>query len=237
MTISQFTSKILNIIEEAPEVKTFRLACPQDFSFLPGQFIMLSFPEEKLAKAYSIASSPLKKGTIELTIRIEHYPESELPKHLTPRLNHVEPGQELTIKGPYGKFTLDESKANFCFLAAGTGIAPLMSMIRYCLDKQLNKNITLINSDKTPEHIIYKKELAAIKNKIKLVQTITRPEESNGNWKGLTGRINKEFLQQHLSSKHELFYICGPGAMVKQTRQHLQELAIPNEQVHIELWG
>src|SRR3989344_9589139 len=196
--ITQFKSKILEIIEEAPEVKTFVLECPQDFTFIAGQFVMLSFPGEKLAKAYSIASSPKKKRTIELTIKIEQYPEEELPKHLTPRLGESATGDELVIKGPYGKFTLDETKDALCFLAAGTGIAPLMSMIRYCMDKHLRKQITLINSNRTPEHIIYKEELAAIKNKINLVQTITHPEPGchhpNHN-----GRISKEILNQHLT--------------------------------------
>ena len=232
--ITQFNSKILEIIEEAPEVKTIVLECPQDFTFIAGQFIMLSFPGEKLAKAYSIASSPFKKGKIELTIRIEQYPEEELPKHLTPRLGNIGEGAELTIKGPYGKFTLDETKDNLCFLAAGTGIAPLMSMIRYCLDKNLKKNITLINSNKTPEHIIYKEELAAIKNKIQMIQTITR---SAGNHNHHNGRIDKPLLESSIKNKEAMFYICGPNEMVKQAKQTLQELMIPQEQVHVELWG
>lgn len=234
MQISQFNSKILQIIEEAPEVKTFCLACPQDFTFLPGQFIMLSFPGEKLAKAYSIASAPTKKGVIELTIKIESYPEEELPKHLTPRLGKIEKGEELTIKGPYGKFVLDETKNNFCFLAGGTGIAPLMSMIRYCLAQNLNKKITLINSNKTPEHIIYKKELEAIKNKISLIQTITRPDGYQ--WSGHKGRISKELLQQYLNPE-AMHYLCGPNEMVKQAKQDLLELKVPQEQIHVELWG
>ena len=235
MQISQFNSKILEIIEETPEVKTFVLECPHDFTFIAGQFIMLSFPGEKLAKAYSISSSPTKKGTIELTIKIEQYPEEELPKHLTPRLGKVEQGQEITIKGPYGKFILDETKDRFCFLAGGTGIAPLMSMIRYCLDKNLKKHIILINSNKTPEHIIYKEELAAIKNKIHLVQTITHPEPGchhpNHN-----GRISKELLNQHLN-KQAMFYICGPNEMIKQSKAYLLDLEVPQEQIHVELWG
>ncbi len=232
--VQVFNSKILEIIEEAPEVKTFVLSCPEDFTFIAGQFIMLSFPGERLAKAYSIASSPEKKGKIELTIKIEQYPEEELPKHLTPRLGKLEEDAELTIKGPYGKFVLDETKDNLCFLAAGTGIAPLMSMIRYCMDKNLKKQITLINSNKTPQHIIYKEELASIKNKINIIQTITR---GSGNHPYLNGRIDKTLLENAIKNKEAMFYICGPNEMVKQARQDLQEMMIPQEQVHIELWG
>ncbi|HLC63533.1 MAG TPA: FAD-binding oxidoreductase [Candidatus Nanoarchaeia archaeon] len=233
MAIVQFNSKILEIIGEAPEVKTFVLACPKDFNFLPGQFIMLSFPEEKLAKAYSIASSPTKRGMIDLTIKIESYTEEELQKHLTPRLNHVRENQELIVKGPYGKFVLDETKQEYVFLAAGTGIAPLMSMIRYMLDKKMNKKITLINSNKTQKHIIYKKELESMKNKINIVQTITRDDEKHNHH---PGRIDKELLSRHVNNKQAMFYICGPNEMVRAAKQHLLDLNIPQEHVHIELW-
>ena len=235
MEIQVLRTKVINIIDEAPEIKTFQIECPLNFNFQPGQFVMLSLPARPgLSKAYSIASSPKKQGIIDLTIKIETYSEEELDKHLTPKLDKISKGQEVIIKGPYGKFVLDETYDRITFLSAGTGIAPLMSMIRYCIDKKLNKNITLINSNRTPEHIIYKDELKNIKDKIKLIQTITRPEESNG-WNGIIGRISKELIKKHIHND-SIFYICGPNDMVRQSKAILEELNIPKENIKVEFW-
>ena len=232
--VQEFKSKILKIIQEAPEVKTLVIECPDDFSFQPGQFVMLSLPDNpKFAKAYSISSSPLKKRVIEITFKIESYPKEEEPKHLTPRLGKCKPGQELIIKGSYGKFILGESKSSYIFISAGTGIAPLMSMIRYCLDKSLKKDITLINSNRTPEAIIYKKELQELSSKINLIQTITQPQSE---WKGHKGRIDKHLLRENLKPG-ALIYICGPKEMVLTTKQYLKDLSIADEQIRVELWG
>src|SRR3989344_86701 len=232
----QFTSKILKVIEECQDVKTFCIATPSNFTFLPGQFVMLALKENPAhAKAYSIASSQLKKGVIELTIKIEHYPEEEASKHLTPRLGRLKQGQEVIIKGPYGKFTLDETKSSYTFISAGTGIAPLMSMIRYLLDKKSAKQIILINCNKTPETIIYRKELESLKSKIKLIQTISRPEESREKITCCKGRISKELIQKNIT-KQSIFYICGPTEMVKSTKTCLAKLGIKEELIKIELW-
>jgi len=236
MIAQEYKSKVVKIVEEAPKVKTFHVKVPETFTFEPGQFVMLSLPEKKLPRAFSIASSPTQERIIELTIKIESYPQEEGARHLSPLLGKIKEGQEVTFKGPYGKFVLDESHDDLIFIAAGTGIAPLMSMIRYCLANNHQKNITLFNCNRTPKHIIYKKELEKIKNKITLIQTISRPEESSG-WGGHEGRITKQLLEEYITNKNALVYICGPNAMVKQAQHDLEELEFPKEHVKVELWG
>ena len=98
----------------------------------------------------------------------------------------------------------------------------------------------MLYSAKTPEHIIYKNELQELKNKysdLDIIITITRPNESNDEWHGLTGRITKELILDNIDElEKSIFFICGPPEMVKDTVNYLKELKVKNEQIKVEKW-
>jgi ferredoxin-NADP reductase len=150
----------------------------------------------------------------------------------------VKEGDLLTIRNRSGEFYFQEGMAKeLVLIAGGTGIAPLMSMIRYITQRKLPVKITLIYSNKTPEDIIFQRELQNLElhnELLRCVHTITRPEGYN--WQGPTGRINQELLERNISNKQALFYICGPKAMIQTCVEQLKGLGVSSFQIKIEKW-
>lgn len=218
--------KIIKIIQETPDTKTLRLEI-EDFRFLPGQFIMLesNIKGRTEKRAYSISSSPSQKNYIEITVKKV---KNGLVSAYIHKLNE---GNYVEIKGPYGHFIFNENKKNHIFIAAGCGIAPLMSMIRYILDKKFDMNIVLIYSEKSYKYIIYRKELENLqKNKnFRYIFTLTRDEL----WKGHKGRITQDLIRNNIKND-PLFYISGPIKMVDAVNEMLKNLNIKKEKIKIE---
>ena len=144
MLSKEYNLKLLEVIQETPEVKLFRFEYPNDteFKFYPGQFMMVSFLDEheiKYSRAYSIASSPENREYIEIGL--------DKVAKFTEKLFELNRGKILKFKGPYGKFYFSEEiKNNLVLIGGGTGITPLMSIVRYCNDKNLSNKLKFLYS-------------------------------------------------------------------------------------------
>lgn len=229
--------EVEKVFQETPDTKTLRIKLSKPMNFVSGQFVMagLNMEEsglEKLVKrAFSIASSPLQKDFIDLTFNL--YPEGKL----SPCMYRLKEGGSVYIEGPYGKFNFKEADGmDLVFLGAGTGITPLMSMIRFMEGKKIPNKKTLIYSVKRPENIVYHKELAEMGNNgLNLLLTITRPE-GNG-WNGHTGRIDRDMIKNSvINLENSVFYMCGPPEMIEGTVKILEELGVPKERINREQW-
>ncbi|MBI2559138.1 hypothetical protein HYW20_07500 [Candidatus Woesearchaeota archaeon] len=230
--------KILKITDETPLVKSFRVELPKEvnINFYPGQFFMVSFVDDseiRTARAYSIASSPLNKNYLEIALN--------KVGPFTTKLFGMKEGDLLKFKGPYGKFYFSEEiKNNLVLIAGGTGITPLMGIMRYCNDANLSNRIKLIYSVKTPHDIIYRDELKKIKNENKnfnYVVTITRSNAEHS-WKGKIGRINLDLLKENMEDvKNSLCYLCGSKEFVHSIIEMLESFGIKKEQIKTDIWG
>ncbi|MCI0528691.1 MAG: ferredoxin reductase [Nitrospira sp.] len=233
--------RVSKIIQETHDVKTFRLGTTSQipFEFLPGQFIVLAFeifdPTKGRSvhknRAFSISSSPTEKNYLEITVK--------KTGRISTYLHEVVKEEDLlTIKNRSGEFYFQEGLCDeLVLIAGGTGIAPLMSMIRYVTQRKLPVKITLLYSNKIPEDIIFYKEIQDLESRhsnFRCIHTITRPEGDN--WKGPTGRINQELLEQSISNKQALFYICGPKAMIQTVAELLKGLKVDHSRIKIEKW-
>ena len=217
------------------DTKTFRFLVPNDFDFVPGQFVVLTLWYEKdgvkkeIKRSYSIASSPTEKGHIDLTIKL--YPHGEL----SPKIFAVKEGDYCSVHGPFGKFILDETKPKIAFITAGSGVTPFRSMIKYCLDKKLPIEMVMLYSSKTLEDIIYKEEFDSWKSpNLKIVHTITRPEGTD--WNGQTGRINAELIRKHIDVENSDFYLCGPEEFLNAMIDTLKILRVEKDRIKKEQW-
>jgi len=228
--------KIIEIIDEVPETKTFRVEIPEgeEINFYPGQFFMVRFEDNKtFQRAYSIASSPTQKNHIDITMN--------LVGQFTKKLWGTKVNDYLIFKGPFGKFYFnDDMKNNVVLIGGGLGVTPLMSLVRYCNDKKLPNKVNLIYSVKTPVDIVYREELKKIKEQnlnFKYTVTITRPSEEHM-WEGRTGRIDLELLKQNIDNvENTLYYLCGPLEFVKSTITMLESLGATKEQIKTDIWG
>jgi len=123
-------------------------------------------------------------------------------------------------------------------LEGGIGVTPFRSIIKYATNKQLPVKITMFDSNRNEENILYKKEFdecADLDANLKIVYTL---DVSDNDWKGEQGYINQAMVTKYLNSNElddSIYYICGPPVMLKAMQKLLQDdLHIPKQRIQIE---
>lgn len=198
--------RIQNIVKETPDVKTFRLACNL-FDYKPGQFLELSlfgFGEAPI----SITSTPTQKGFIEISVK-------KMGK-LTTILHSKKKGEEIGIRGPYGNgFPLELlAKRNLLFVGGGIGLAPLRSLINYCLDNRKKYGeITILYGARTPGDIVFKNELRAWRRREGVNVLLTADIGKKG-WRGNVGVVTTLFSEIEINPQNTTAIVCGPPVMI-----------------------
>ena len=233
----EFVTRIIEIKDETPTVKSFKVELPDGISsFYPGQFFMVSFPDNpeiKTARAYSISSSPMQESYLEIALNKVGPFTTEMFK--------LKEGDLLKFKGPYGKFYFsDEIKNDLVLIAGGTGITPLISILRYCTDKELQNRITFFYSVRNPEEIIFHEDIKKLKGQnpnLKYYITITRPEERH-EWEGRKGRIDFDLLKDEIQNpEQKVYFICGSKEFVESIISMLSQLGVGKGQIRTDVWG
>ncbi len=228
--------RVASIDVPAPGTKILRLeplegAVP---SFKPGQWVFLHLLDGKGAsvdrRPYSIASAP-SAPYLEFCIEMRN-------GAFTSRLDKVAAGSILGVEGPQGRMAYNgEKKA--AFVAGGTGISPILSMLRHIADKGIGGEFVLFYSVRTQDRLLYAKELERLRKKnpcIKIVITLTR--ETPKEWVGECGRINHEMIAKHAGTPAEFeWWMCGPVEMIKNMRVCLAGMGVDEKGVRMEAWG
>ncbi|MHC8351735.1 FAD-binding oxidoreductase [Pseudomonas sp. RT4P38] len=233
--------RVGRIFQETPDVKTFRLMNPQGgvlpFNYLPGQYITVAAPinEKPVRRSYTIASSPTQLDYIEITVK--HDPGGVVSGYLHSAACE---GEFLECSGPAGSliFTGRECKC-ILLIAGGVGITPLMSVLRYLLDRSWVGEIFLLYGCSTPENIIFREELEYLQRRhpnLRLVVTVSSHEGID--WQGPTGLITKALIAESVPDLPSRYvHICGPVPMMEATKQALAELGVPHVRIKTEAFG
>jgi len=233
--------RVERIVQETPNVKTFRLVPPNrsalPFAHLPGQYLTFSLQigGKTVGRSYTIASTPSRPGYCEVTIKREE--QGLVSRHMH---DTVKEGDLLTIAAPGGKFTFTGAEADrVVLLAAGVGITPLMSILRYLTDQNWSGQIYMVYSCKTVEDIIFREELEAIERRLPnlhLTLTLTRGEGAN--WNGAIGRIDAKLLTRVVPDLTSVpIYMCGPAEMLTASRDLLLPLGVAEHNIRKESFG
>tara|TARA_Y100000310_G_C20630924_1_gene788621 strand:+ start:846 stop:1535 length:690 start_codon:yes stop_codon:yes gene_type:complete len=228
--IQQFKSKVVSNKQLTEDVKLITFTCPDDFTFQPGQFasIILEKDGETKLRPYSILNPPTEKGQLEIVFKL-------VPEGLcTPILFEANEGDEFDLKGPMGRFLLDEKSENkgHWFIANGTGVAPFYSMLKTFLSKYPMKEFGLIFGVRHVKSLFLHENFIALDKEFDNFTYI--PTCSRENWEGSMGRV-QEHLPDDLSNK--CFYICGLKEMVEDTRKLLDDKGVDKSNVHFERYS
>jgi CDP-4-dehydro-6-deoxyglucose reductase len=230
--------KVIRIDDHTYNTKRFWIEVSEleNFDFKPGQFVTLDLPihekPNKRWRSYSIASWPNGSNVFELVIVLA---EGGLG---TPYLfNEIKPGDELTLRGPQGVFTLPETLDKDLFLiCTGTGIAPFRSMANYISLKNIPfKNLYLIFGCRKKEDLLYYDELKALQDKLPNFQYI--PTLSREHWEGSHGYVHAIYEKLCENKQEANFFLCGWKHMIDEARKKLQEMGYDKKAIHLELYG
>lgn len=232
----QFTRPIVSVALATPRARIVRVDVRGlEFSFEPGQAIWISAHGQTSRKPYSIASSPedvARDAELELLVGVDA--SGEAGPHLP-----LVPGTMLDIDGPLGRFTFPAEPAaqRFLFIAGGTGISPLRSMLRHSLNVR-HVEIGLMYSARQPDEFAYAQELQAMAKAgtIELRMTVTRDVERT-DWSGTRGRITRDDLAPLVHDGRTLCFVCGPPALVNEMPKLLYQLGVKRDLVRTEQWG
>jgi ferredoxin-NADP reductase len=239
-TLEWQIATIRSVRVETARVKTFTLALPAKPPHQAGQHydIRLTAPDGYQAqRSYSIASEPERAGEIDLTVeRIEN---GEVSTYLH---DVLVPGDQLEVRGPVGGyFVWDARQAEPVLLVAGgSGIVPLMAMIRHRCAAGSLVPFRLLYSSRSAEDIIYAQELDRLRldhTGLKVIHTLTRSHPPD--WTGYTRRIDAEMLRETAAPLGSSLsaYICGPTQLVESAANGLVSLGVPDRQIRTERFG
>ena len=223
---------------ETPRVITVRLESDAWPGHLPGQHVDVRLTAEdgyQAQRSYSIASAPAA-GHLDLTV--EEIADGEVSSYLS---EEIRPGDRLALRGPIGGyFTWTEADGGpLLLVAGGSGIAPLMSMLRYREAIGSDIPATLLYSSRAWDEIIYREELERLSANpaLRVIHTLTRSHPDG--WDGYTRRIDTAMLEDAAGEPDpgRLAYVCGPTQLVENVASDLVALGYPPARVKTERFG
>jgi ring-1,2-phenylacetyl-CoA epoxidase subunit PaaE len=236
---------IKEIRKETPECVSISFDIPEylkeNYRFEPGQNITLkiNFGDEEIRRSYSICSSPNEN---ELRVAVKQISGGKFSGFANSLLKV---GDVVNVLPPTGKFNTKISSANaknYLAFAAGSGITPVISIIKTIFDTEPNSYFTLVYGNRTRSSIIFKEQLEAIKNKnmdrFILHHILSREQTDAPVNHGRIDREKCEMLGKYLVDIQGMdhIFLCGPEAMIFSTREWLLEKNIPKEKIHFELF-
>jgi CDP-4-dehydro-6-deoxyglucose reductase, E3 len=223
MAIGTFQAAVTGIRDLTHDVRELELTLqePKDIVFKPGQFISFEVTKDglpyPLTRPYSIASPPSISNRVSLILNlVSGGPGSTF-------LFGLRAGDRVSFKGPAGSFYLREDPGrHLLFVATGTGIAPLRSMLLAQLERQTGQPLTLFWGLRYERDIYYQDELNALASRHPNFSFVTTLSQPGLEWRGAQGRVTS-LVQDRITSVQNLaVYLCGNGEMIKEVTALIQ---------------
>lgn len=197
--------------------------------FLPGQYVNIAIPGTDATRSYSMSSAPSSPRDLEFLIRI--LPDGIMSDYLR---NNARSGEKLSITGPHGVFYLRQGAGPVMMVAGGTGLAPMVSMLRTLLAKEdTARAITLCFGVNTQADLFYLDELEKLKQAFKQLDLRFAVVEPGPDWSGAAGFVT-DLLQPNDITENLQAYLCGPPPMIKAARSWFQDNGLAREHIFAE---
>jgi ferredoxin-NADP reductase len=240
MAIDWQLATVTSVRDETPTVRTFALDLPGWSGHRPGQHVDLRLTAEdgySVERSYSIASEPERAPEIDISVeRIEG-------GEVSPFLHEVVvAGDRLEVRGPIGGYFVWEAALGgpLLLVAGGSGVVPLMAMIRHRARAESTVPTRLLFSSRGPEEIVYRAELDRLADGddgFDVLHTLTRRQPPD--WTGYARRIDEAMLAEVLEplGASARAYACGPTALVETVANGLVRLGLPPDRIRTERFG
>jgi len=221
------TARIDKVIAENSQIKTFALsftdrARQESFRYLPGQFMMVSIPHCGEAPI-SFSSTPTRPGAIHLSVR--------RAGKLTTAMHELKEGDLVGLRGPYGRpFDLEFFQGrDLLFVAGGIGLAPLKSVIDYCLDQGPNYGkITILYGSRVPSDIAFGQPIKEWRETAE-VNCLLTVDAAEPGWEGEVGLVTSLLDKIEINPATQTAVVCGPPMMIGATLTELSRRGFSDE--------
>lgn len=240
-----YNVEVSKIIRETGDSVAVEFKLPEEisdeFKFIPGQYLTLKaiLNGEEVRRNYSICSAPYE-GVLRVGIK-------ELPggKFSTFANRELKEGDQIEIMPPMGKFTHQTDSKNrhhYLGIACGSGITPVLSIVKSILRDEPNSRFTLFFGNQTSSTIMFKEEVEGLKNlflnRFSVYHILSREK---GDIPLFEGRIDREKMEKFsrlffAPEQVDGVFICGPGNMILDLSEHLKELGVPAAKIYFELF-
>ena len=236
--IKEFQGKVASIRDLTHDIKevVVTLLDPNEVDFRAGQFMQIKVPEyelssEEVYRAYSISSQPSERNKVEFEIRL-------VPNGICTTYVHkyLKEGDEITINGPYGEFSLRDTEREVVCIAGGSGMAPIKSILLDMKDKGINRKTRYFFGATSKKDLFLLDEMKQLEQDLPdftFIPALSSPEPED-QWEGETGLITK-VLEKHLESGDNVeAYLCGSPGMINACIKVLTEKGVPEELIYYD---
>jgi ferredoxin-NADP reductase len=232
-------AEVREIVVETFRVKSLLLQVTDWQGHLPGQHVDIRLTSEdgyQAQRSYSIASPPEDEL---LTLTVERVDNGEISPYL---VDNLRAGDQFELRGPIGGYFVwtVATRGPLWLIAGGSGIAPLMAMLRHRARRKVRAPASLLYSSRSLEDVIYREELDAMARRdsdLRVVNTLTRKQPEV--WMGHRGRIDKALLAEvgFPPDENPKIFVCGPTPFVENVSRLLVELGHDPLTIKTERFG
>jgi CDP-4-dehydro-6-deoxyglucose reductase, E3 len=230
-TFSAAVSRIRQLTHDVREIE-LTLVDPPAIDFAAGQFVSFEIarPDARTpaTRAYSIASSATRRDAIELVL--DYVPGGLGSEYLF----GLEESARTSFKGPVGSFVLRDSPRDILFVATGTGIAPIRSMLRSLADESSTRSITLFWGLRSERDLYYQDELNGLRERLPGFSFVTTLSQPTNRWRGPAGYVTPLVESRIASVENIEAFLCGNGPMVRDVRAVLRRKGLCP--IRVEQW-
>lgn len=238
--IKEFVTSVEVLDNLTHDIKLVRLKLPQgeEVNFKAGQFMQFYTKpygkiKEKVFRAYSISSLPSEKDHLEFCIR-------QVPDGVCTTYVHtvLEEGQDVAVSGPYGEFYYRGNTPIMILAGAGSGLAPLRSLILDNIEKGVKAEMYLYFGAQSQQDLYYTelfRELEATHENFHFIPCLSKPDP-NEPWEGIVGRVNAPIVEDFKDATGTDIegYLCGSPAFLASVRKTLMDLGVPGSQIYYD---
>ncbi|HEX8642792.1 MAG TPA: ferredoxin--NADP reductase [Allosphingosinicella sp.] len=243
MSVSFHRLTVAEVVDETAEARSIRFDVPEElretFRFKPGQHLTLKaeIGGEEVRRNYSLCTAP-SDGQLKVTV-----------KRITGGLfsnwanDNLAPGAAIDVMPPHGSFTWDFAQGasnHYVGFAGGSGITPVMSLLRTALVEEPESRFTLVYGNRDSQSVIFLEELARLKNRfmgrLEVHHFLAEEMEDIELFNGMLNRAKCDEVLTHLVAPDEAaaFFVCGPGPMMDAAEEALLARGVAREKIHLE---
>lgn len=237
LSLRAIRARVVAVHEETHDVKTYVLRPNARFgTFRPGSYVTLhlSINGRPVRRTYSLSSAPSRDGLLAITVK--RVPGGLVSNWLADTLV---PGDVLELTGPQGQFVLPSQPVRkLLMISAGSGITPVMSMLRHLVNLDSKSEITFVHFARSPRDLIFGRELTELAERLPNLRVVTCVEEANESWTGLRGRFTSDMLDEVAPEFRTMdSFLCGPSPFMKAVMQAFERAEADLSKLRYELFS